>query len=68
MNPPRFHLDALEELEQQALFYEERSPGLGERFVSEVDLALALAVSMPGVGSPYKYGPGVSFQRTSRTP
>jgi toxin ParE1/3/4 len=51
-----FHADALAELEEQALFYEERSAGLGDRFVSEVEAALALAASMPGVGSPHKYG------------
>jgi len=51
-----FHADALAELEQQALFCEERSAGLGDRFVSEVEAALALALSMPDIGSPYKCG------------
>lgn len=51
-----FHPEALAELQAQAIFYEERSAGLGERFTGQVEAALALAQSMPGVGSPYKYG------------
>lgn len=51
-----FHGDALAELEQQALFYEERCEGLGGRFVLEVEAAIALAASMPGIGSPHKLG------------
>ena len=51
-----FQGDALAELEQQALFYEERCEGLGDRFVLEVEAAIALAASMPGIGSPHKHG------------
>lgn len=51
-----FDADALAELEQQALFYEERGEGLGDRFVQEVEAAIALAASMPGIGSPHKHG------------
>ena len=50
-----FHPDALAELQQQALYYQERSEGLGDRFVAQIEAAAKLAVSMPGIGSPYKY-------------
>jgi toxin ParE1/3/4 len=50
-----FHPEALAELQEQAVYYEERSEGLGERFVSQVEAAAGLAVSMPGIGSPYKH-------------
>jgi toxin ParE1/3/4 len=50
-----FHPDALAELQEQAAYYEERSPGLGLRFVAQVEAALQLAVAMPGVGSPYRH-------------
>lgn len=48
-----FHPEALAELQEQAVFYEERSAGLGERFAAQVEAAISLAVSMPGVGSPH---------------
>lgn len=51
-----FDADALAELEQQALFYEARGEGLGDRSVQEVEAAIALAASMPGIGSPHKHG------------
>ena len=51
-----FHPDALLELRDQALFYEERSVGLGERFVSQVQAAVAIAASMPGAGSIGRHG------------
>ena len=51
-----FHPDALQELQEQAVFYEQRSKGLGERFTAEVEAATALVASMPGIGSPYKHG------------
>lgn len=55
MKPARFHPEALAELQEQALYYEERSSGLGERFVTQVEAALNLAVAMPGIGSPYRH-------------
>lgn len=51
-----FHPEALAELLGQAVYYEERSAGLGARFSDQVEAAVQLAVSMPGVGSPYRYG------------
>ena len=56
MKPYSLHPEALEELRQQALYYEERSEGLGSRFIEQVEAAAELAASMPGIGSPYKYG------------
>jgi len=53
---PVFHPEALAELQEQAVFYEERSAGLGERFAAQVEAAVSLAVSMPGIGSPYRLG------------
>lgn len=51
-----FHPDALQELRDQALFYEERSAGLGKRFVSQVQAAVGLVASMPGIGSNWRHG------------
>ena len=56
MKPPVFHPEALAEFQEQAVYYDERSAGLGERFVVQVETAIGLAVSMPGVGRPYRYG------------
>lgn len=56
MKLPIFHPEALAELQEQAVFYEERSAGLGERFTEQVEAAVNLAASMPGVGSPYRLG------------
>jgi toxin ParE1/3/4 len=51
-----FHPDAEVELAAESGYYEERSPGLGERFIHEVQAAVQLAAAFPGVGSAYKYG------------
>lgn len=56
MKPARFHPEALAELEAQSLYYEERSPGLGLRFLTPVEAAVRLAESMPQVGSPHQQG------------
>ena len=50
-----FHPEALEELQDQAVYYEERSQDLGARFTAQVEAAATLAASMPGIGSPYKH-------------
>ena len=55
MTSPTFHPEALAELQEQALYYEERSTGLGERFVAQVEAAVRLAATMLGIGSPYRY-------------
>ena len=56
MNPARFHPEAARELQEQAAYYEQQNPGLGFRFLAEVQAAVLLAESMPGVGSPYQHG------------
>ena len=56
MKSPLFHPEALAELGAQALYYEERSAGLGQRFVAQIEAAVRLAASMPGIGSPYLQG------------
>ena len=52
----RFHDDALAELEAEAVYFESRSKGLGERFTSEVEAAIKIATEFPAMGSPFKYG------------
>ena len=56
MTPVRFHPGAEVELAAEAQYYDERLPGLGERFTDEVEAAVGLASSFPLIGSPYKYG------------
>lgn len=51
-----FHPEAQTELLEQAVYYEERSPGLGARFLDQVENAVELAERMPGIGSPYRQG------------
>ena len=56
MNRVRFHDQALAELEAEALYYEARDRGLGERFTSEIEAAIKIAAEFPDMGSPFKYG------------
>ncbi len=56
MKPARFHPRAEVELATEAKYYEDRSPGLGERFTREVYAAARLASEFPGIGPPYRYG------------
>ena len=56
MKPVRFHAEAETELLGEAKYYDDCSPGLGVRFVQEVQAAVALASAFPEIGSPYKYG------------
>ena len=39
MKPYSLHPEALDELQQQAVYYEERSEGLGSRFTDQVEAA-----------------------------
>ena len=50
-----FHPEALTELLVQASYYEERIAGLGVRFSDQIEVAVRLAASMPGIGSPYHH-------------
>jgi toxin ParE1/3/4 len=52
----RLHEEALAELESEALFYEAKIKGLGERFASEVEAAVKIAAEFPEMGSPFKFG------------
>jgi toxin ParE1/3/4 len=44
-----YHPDAEAELVEAARFYEGRSPGLGDRFLSEFDAAVAEIQASPGL-------------------
>ena len=63
MKNVRFHDDARVELIDQVAYYEDAQPGLGQRFRAEIESAVALAASLPFVGSPYKYGTRRVFSR-----
>ncbi len=51
-----FHPEALAEMQDQAVYYEERRPGLGQRFLAQVEDAVKLAGDMPSIGSPHRHG------------
>lgn len=59
----RLHQEALAELEAEALFFEMKSKGLGERFASEVEAAIKIAAEFPEMGSPFKLGTRRVFPR-----
>lgn len=63
MKAVRFHPEAEIELAAEARYYEERSPGLGERFAREVQAAVELMSAFPRIGAPYKYGTRRVFPR-----
>ena len=63
MKPARFHSEAEAELEAEASYYEGKVPGLGKRFAQDVQEAVRLACTFPGIGSPYKYGTRRVFPR-----
>jgi len=54
--PVRFHEEALAEFAAEALYYESKGAGLGERFISEVEAATQIAGEFPEMGSPFKFG------------
>lgn len=54
--PVRFHSEALDELIDEAVYYESKVKGLGERFTSEVEAATRIAGEFPEMGTPFKYG------------
>lgn len=56
MKPARLHPEAEAELAAESRYYEACSPGLGERFIHEIQAAIELASVFPGVGVAYKYG------------
>ncbi|MDA8108344.1 MAG: type II toxin-antitoxin system RelE/ParE family toxin [Betaproteobacteria bacterium] len=52
MIPCKFHPDADAELEEAALFYESRLPGLGKAFAAEVAQTISLVREFPESGTP----------------
>jgi hypothetical protein len=48
----RFLDDAEVEMREAAAFYEEEAPGLGDRFLVEVEARLSLLRQQPKLGSP----------------
>lgn len=51
MKGPRFLAEASAEYEDAAVYYEYREPGLGGRFLLELDEAVAFAMEFPGAGT-----------------
>ena len=56
MKPVRFHDEARAEISHEALYYNDISKALAERFIKAVEDAVALASEFPARGSKYKYG------------
>lgn len=56
MTRARFHGEARLEFLDAVAYYESIEAGLGKRFQQSVEAAVALAVSLPLAGSPYKHG------------
>ena len=48
-----FHPEAADELNEAADVYEAKSPGLGARFIDEVDEGIDLLLEQPMLGSPW---------------
>ena len=64
MNPRvRFEPDAAAEFDEAAMWLEQRSAGLGMRFIDAVDRAVAAITSWPNAGSPV---PGVDADVAAR--
>jgi toxin ParE1/3/4 len=47
-----FHDHARQELLGSAAFYESKVPGLGDRFIDEIDRCISLLLNAPEIGSP----------------
>ena len=56
MTRARFHGEARLEFLDAVAYYEAIEAGLGKRFQQSVEAAVALAISLPLAGSPYKHG------------
>lgn len=56
MKPVRYHPDARSEMIGSALFYDERSRGLGERFLQAVEATETIVLKHPLSGQPYESG------------
>lgn len=53
----RFEAEAERELDEAAQRYEEQRPGLGKRFLHEIELTTERICQFPGVGAPVKHVP-----------
>ncbi len=49
-----FHPDADQEFTEHALFYEHREPGLGVRFIDEIEAGIALLMLQPWIGQQFE--------------
>jgi toxin ParE1/3/4 len=54
--PIEIHPEVYKELEASKDWYEEQSRGLGDRFLDEVDLAMAAIAGYPEIWPPYVSG------------
>ena len=52
----RFHSEALAELADEAVYYDSKASGLGERFINEIEAAIGIAGGFPEMGAPFKFG------------
>lgn len=59
----RSHRQALRELEEAAAWYEEQRSGLGEELLAEFERCMALALEVPGIGSPTRTASGVVVRK-----
>jgi len=59
----RFHSEARLELIDQIAYYEEVQAGLGQRFLQEIESAIALIAARPTVGLIHKHGTQRVFPR-----
>lgn len=55
--PLRFEAEAECELEEATRWYEEQRPGLGERFLHAVDIAVEQIRQLPAAGAPVRHVP-----------
>lgn len=53
--PLRFHGEALGEFAAQAVYYESKSKGLGEKFITAIEAATRIAREFPEMGAPFKH-------------
>jgi plasmid stabilization system protein ParE len=61
--PARFVSEARAELFAQADHYDSKRPGLGGRFIAEVEKAVDFAARFPEAGSPWLHGTRRVFTR-----
>ena len=59
MKPVVFHPDAYQDLLDAAIYYDQKQPGLGDRFSAIVEIAAQQIQTFPSLGNPsskYKKG------------